>query len=228
MEKVDKPSISPAKNQILGVFAKQPVPGKVKTRLSPPLSALEAANLYQVALTETLRRLRYHSKQPEYELVICYCGERRWFEDAFPDIPLVLQQGENLGERMGTCLDAWLQNGYERAMLIGSDTPDLPLDYINQAFSALEQAELVIGPATDGGYYLIGERVHQPQLFSQITWSTDAVLKQTLAKAQQANVRHHLLPEWDDLDDLPALQRLLKRSPLSDTAAQAQAVLSGT
>ncbi len=222
MDKVDNSPLTATKNQILGIFAKQPLPGQVKTRLCPPLSAVQAAQVYTASLVETIKRLR---SDDDYHLAICYSGERRWFQENFPDILLFEQQGEDLGIRMAQRLCDWLTSGYERAVLIGSDAPDLPRQRIDQAFDALRQVDVVHGPAGDGGYYLVGESVHHPQLFSQISWSTSRVLQQTLNRAQQLGIPCASLEPWDDLDDYADLLQLLQRSPQSQTAGQIRTVL---
>lgn len=223
MEKVDKCLLDPTKNRILGIFAKQPLPGMVKTRLCPPLTPEQAADLYRVCLQETVARMQSLSG---CELAICYSGDKDWFATTFPGVRLVPQHGRDLGERMARCLSDWLTAGYKAAALIGSDAPDLPLERIELAFSALESADLVHGPALDGGFYLVGETTHQAQLFQEISWSTGAVLEQTLVKATQLGLRSVLLEPWDDLDDLPALLRLVARTPRSSTAIHITRVLN--
>ena len=120
---------------------------------------------------------------------------------------------------MATALQGFLHRGYRQAVLIGSDAPDLPLALIAQAFQALQQSEVVIAPATDGGYVLIGEARHHPQLFAEIAWSTAAVLPETLRRLEQLQVSATILDVWDDLDDLPSLENFLRRSPQTKTAA---------
>ena len=159
------------------------------------------------------------------DLAICYSGDKDWFAAAFPDIYLVPQRGEGLGERLAQRLANWLATGYDAAVLIGSDAPDLPTERVEQAFSALEGADLVLGPAVDGGYYLVGESTHNDQLYSGIAWSTGKVLEQTLTKATKLGLSSTLLQDWDDLDDLPALLRLVDRSPHSVTAKHVRTVL---
>jgi len=225
VEKVDKYRSDTTKKRILGIFAKQPVPGKVKTRLCPPLTPEQAADLYRVCLQETVTRMVSISG---CELAICYSGNEDWFATTFPGVKLVPQCGGDLGERMARCLSDWLATGYEAALLIGSDAPDLPLERIEQAFFALETANLVYGPAVDGGYYLVGEATHHALLFDGISWSTGKVLEQTLAKAEQLGVRSMLLEPWDDLDDLPALMRLMSRTPDSSTAIHVATVLNNS
>ena len=222
MEKVDKSRPNTIKKRILGVFAKQPLPGMVKTRLCPPLTPEQAADLYRVSLQETVTRMR---ALPNCELVICYSGDENWFAATFPGITLMPQRGSDLGARMAQCLSDRLAAGYDATVLIGSDAPDLPLARIEQAFKALEDAALVYGPALDGGYYLVGEAVHHAQLYQDIAWSTGRVLEQTLARAAQLGVCPVLLESWDDLDDLPALLRLVARTPHSLTAIHAERVL---
>ncbi len=222
MGKVDKQLPGITKNRIAGVFAKQPLPGMVKTRLCPPLSPRQAADLYRICLQETVSRM---GSLTGCELALCYSGDEDWFAHNFPGVMLVPQCGEELGERMAQCLSHWLATGYEAALLIGSDTPDLPLERIEQAFSALVNADLVHGPAVDGGYYLVGESIHHPQLYQGIAWSTGKVLEQTLAKAARLDLRSVLLEPWDDLDDLSALRRLMARTPHSATAIHARKIL---
>ena len=219
---VDNLQQKPLKKSILGVFAKQPVAGQVKTRLCPPLSLGQAASLYTVSLQETVARMQAGSG---YDLAICYAGEQHWFEEAFPEVTLVAQRGDDLGTRMANALAGFLVQGYRRAVLIGSDAPDLPLEMVDQAFVALSRFELVLGPAADGGYYLVGESVHHQELFEGIHWSTGTVLEETLARAHGAKVSTARLAGWEDLDDLPALRRFLERSPSSRTAGYLRAEL---
>ena len=222
VEKVENSHAKQVKKQILGIFAKQPVSGRVKTRLCPPLTAQQAASLYLVSLQETVARMQTLTS---CDLAICYCGDRDWFAATFPGVLLVPQYGDNLGERMAGTLSRWLTEGYDAAVLIGSDAPDLPFERIEQAFRTLETADLVHGPSVDGGYYLVGESRHHDQLFTGITWSSSKVLEQTLVRVAALGLRSVLLPDWDDIDDVAALLRLMTRSPHSITAQRARAVL---
>lgn len=212
---VDKTQQKPAKKAILAIFAKQPIPGQVKTRLCPPLDYTKAAALYLEALTETVERVQ---QSQGHDLAICFAGDRQWFAATFPGIMLREQKGADLGERMAGALKDFLSQGYQQAILIGSDIPDLPVERIEQAFFALEEVELVLGPAVDGGYYLVGETTHHPQLFENIPWSSGQVFAQTLDRVKALNLSLEQLAEWEDLDDLAALQRYLQRSPEGRTA----------
>ncbi len=208
--------------RVLGVFAKQPLPGRVKTRLSPPLSAAEAAELYGVFLRETVTAMG----RAGIELVLCYAGDEAYFRCAFPGLPLLPQGEGDLGARMDRALRKLLASGYGAAALIGSDTPDFPVTLIGEAFAALLQAEVVVAPAPDGGYVLIGGRRPVPELFRDIPWSTAGVLAATRRRAAEAAVAYREIGGWEDVDDLASLRRLLKRSPASSSARQAEVYLA--
>lgn len=224
MDTVDNNPQKIEKTAILGIFAKQPVPGQCKTRLCPPLSLTEAAKFYACCLNETVARLQ--SAASSYQLAICYAGERNWFEREFPGVILVPQQGDDLGARMATALHGFLRQGYRQALLVGSDSPDLPLALVEQAISALQRADVVLAPAVDGGYLLIGESRHQPSLFSDIAWSTAQVFSTTWQRIEQQNISAVQLDHWEDLDDLPSLERFLQRSPEATTAVYLRKHLS--
>lgn len=202
-------------SEVLAVFAKQPVAGQVKTRLCPPLAYHEAAAFYEHALREVLDRV---STLSHCDLVICYAGERSWFAEQFPAFRLLSQGGADLGERMEQALAGLFDAGYRRAVLIGSDLPDLPLKEIHQAFALLQDVDVVYGPARDGGYYLVGESTHCPALFQDIPWSTEVVLTESLRRAATVGMFTARLPVYEDLDDMAAVTNFLERSPLSPTA----------
>lgn len=205
------------KTQVVGVFAKQPVSGRVKTRLCPPLSPCQAAALYETSLRETVGNMA----DRDFDLVLFYDGDVEWFRTAFPSLRLKRQQGDDLGERMARALQQ-LQGDYQKTALIGSDSPDLPPAMIEEALAALESDGLVVIPARDGGYILVGEQGHHPGLFREIPWSTAGVLRTTRRRAAEQSLRLEEVGEWEDLDDLSSLQRLLQRSPSSRTATFAR------
>ncbi len=207
MEKVDN-------SAILGVFAKAPVVGQVKTRLCPPLDFEQATQLYRQILDETIQRFTGQF----FTLVICYAGSEDYFSDNYPQLARQPQQGCDLGERMANALQGFLAAGYRQAVLIGSDSPDLPLTHIAQAFDALQQSDVVIAPADDGGYVLIGESTHQPQLFEQMPWSQEGLMPQTKRVLDLHRINWQQLPGWEDIDDAVSLRRLLQRSPGSLSA----------
>jgi uncharacterized protein len=131
---------------------------------------------------------------------------------------LVPQQGRDLGQRQAALLAGLLADGHTGAIAVGSDSPTLPIEYIADAARVLEAetADLVIGPAADGGYYLIGLTRAEPALFIDIPWSSDRVMDLTMAKARRLALRTHVLPAWFDVDtesDLRRLDQEVRASP---------------
>lgn len=198
----------------LGVFVKEPIPGRVKTRLTPPLTSDQAAELYRVALHETVERV----ETAGFDVVLFYSGGEAYFETAFPALPRIRQSDGDLGARMVAALERLHQSRPAAAALIGSDSPDLPLPQIEAVFTALQTSDVVTIPASDGGYVLIGTRQPNPQVFQDIDWSTEKVLAQTRQRAVQAGLDYTERGGWEDVDDIDSLQRLLNRSPGSATA----------
>lgn len=207
----------------LGIFVKEPVAGKVKTRLTPPLSSDQAAELYRVALHETVERMQAAS----CTLVLFYAGDEEYFRRAFPSLQRIRQSEGDLGCRMTAAFNWMFGNRAVASALIGSDSPDLPLTQIDAAFAALKQNDVVTIPASDGGYILIGSRHSHPGIFRGIDWSTEKVLSQTRRQARAHGLDFAELGEWEDVDDIISLQRLLLRSPDSATAAHARHHLGG-
>jgi len=207
--------------RVLGVFAKQPLAGRVKTRLCPPLSPQQARSLYQVALQETVTRFAASSAA----LVLCCAGRRSWFTRAFPGVPLYSQGRGDLGSRLTRATRAWFAAGGAPVAVAGADSPDLPLTLIEAAFAALESADVAAVACRDGGYALLTLRQSVPALFAGIPWSTPEVLAATHRRASELGLRFAVVGDWDDLDDLAALQRLVVRSPSCRTAQFARAHL---
>ncbi|MHB1398559.1 MAG: TIGR04282 family arsenosugar biosynthesis glycosyltransferase [Trichloromonadaceae bacterium] len=208
----------PKMRRAVGIFAKQPLPGQVKTRLCPPLNAAEAAVLYRVSLEETVQRLSAGPWTP----VLFFAGEASYFQQHFPGQILCPQAGGGLGARLERALQTLLQAGCRSALLVGSDSPDLPLALLDEAFAALEAVDAVVSPAGDGGYVLIGASRHHPELFQQIPWSSDQVLGLTRQRALAAGISLQELSGWEDVDDIDSLRALLRRSPDSATACYAR------
>jgi len=196
--------------KVLGVFAKQPVPGKVKTRLTPPLSMPEAAAFYQVMLRQTVERVQQIlSLTP----VLIYDGDRRWFVDQYPDLLCLPQVAGDLGSRLQAASHQLFSCGAEKVALMGSDSPDLPLSRIEQAFQLLDSVDSSIIPASDGGYVLVGMSRLCPELFEAIPWSTASVLAKTKQQAAKFCTSLKILPSWFDVDRQEDLSRLVERTP---------------
>lgn len=210
-------------NRALLVIAKRPAAGQTKTRLSPPLSLEQAAALYECFLRDTLDLAR---RVPNVTRLINYLPNdaEHYFHALAPDYELLLQTGQDLGERLDFALTHCLQNGFDRAVIMDSDSPTLPADYVVQAFNVLEDADVVLGPCVDGGYYLIGLKKPQPRLLLQVKMSTPFVVRDTLEIARQENLKTVLLPEWFDVDTVTELDQL--RSALERDGDGAQATRS--
>jgi len=200
----------PAGGRLLLQFAREPVPGAVKRRMLPALDAEAACALHVSLLTHTARQL---AAVPRCERELWVAGD-----PAHPALRQALapggararrQVGVDLGERMHHALRTALQR-VPRAVLVGSDCPGLDAAYVEEAFSALATADLVLGPALDGGYVLIGARRLDWRLFEGVSWGTGKVLAQTLARADALRWDVALLAPRRDIDrpgDLAAWER---------------------
>ncbi|MCO6451463.1 MAG: TIGR04282 family arsenosugar biosynthesis glycosyltransferase [Caldilineales bacterium] len=188
------------------VVAKRPAAGQTKTRLSPPLGADTAASLYECFLHDVLDIMR---RVPDVQPAVAYlpADARGFFQTLAPDMRLTPQQGQSLGERLDNLLQSALQE-FDRAVVMSSDSPTLPAAYVTEAFARLESADVVLGPCSDGGYYLIGLKRPQPVLLCEVQMSTPHVLTDTLAQAAKLDLTVSLLPEWYDVDTVTDLQRL--------------------
>ena len=192
------------------LFAKAPEPGQVKTRLCPPLTPVEAAELQRACLRDLWTRLGALASP---HVVLCHhppeAGER--FRDLIGGEPDLLAQSEgDLGHRLTAAFAALFGRGLGPVVAIGADSPDLPLEFIAQALDALRagQCEVALGPAADGGYTLIGLHSLQPAVFEAIPWSTSQVFSATRERCRQADLRVLTVPEWYDVDDAASLARL--------------------
>ena len=198
-----------AAKRTLIVMAKEPSPGKTKTRLSPPLSQEEAKEFYQCSLLDTLELMR---RVDSVVPVIAYSPPEglRYFQTIAPrGFALVPQIGKDLGERLDHVLREHLRSEQQRAVVMNSDGPTLPVEYVQQAFLHLDDpsVDVVLGPSDDGGYYLIGLRRPCSALFDVIM-STATVLRETLERAEQRGLRAVCLPSWFDVDTPEDLRRL--------------------
>ena len=190
------------------VFAKVPRPGEVKTRLTPALSAAEAARLYTAFLRDTLRQvLRLDAKVRLYLAPPLPNGEL----DAVPSgVDVHVQTGDGLGARMEQAFRETLGDGYGRVLVMGSDHPTLPRSFLRRADQALQDSgSLCIGPTKDGGFYLLGMSAFYPQLFDDMSYSHPKVCADTLARAGRTEADVAVLPPWYDVDRPRDLGQLL-------------------
>jgi hypothetical protein len=189
------------------VVAKRPEPGQAKTRLSPPLTAQQAADLYEAFLCDTLHLIR---RVPGVRPILAYLPDEAagYFRSLAPDFDLLPQRGADLGARLDHALTHCLTHGFRQAVIMDSDSPTLPAAYLVRAFAALEAADVVLGPCDDGGYYLIGLKRPAPRLLRQVKMSTPDVVRDTLALAAAENLSVAQLPAWYDVDTASDLERL--------------------
>lgn len=205
------PSGHSTKNALI-VFAKAPVAGNVKTRLSPLLTEEEAANLYGAFLQDALQA--YSAKEA---FGLSDSVAVRLYLPAGDELPAHLvpesatlhrQKGESLGPRMLRAFVETFSAGFERIVVVGTDHPTLPPAFVGEAFRALAQPlTITIGPSADGGYYLLGMNDLYPSLF-EMEYSHQSVFGDTMARAGNENAHTVILPEWYDVDDVQALRRL--------------------
>jgi uncharacterized protein len=225
VDKVDntaKRSLFEQSRPVIGLFAKQPVPGQVKTRLTPPLKPDQACRLYQTALQETLAIL-CSSGVP---VTLCYAGEHRWFRQNFPGQTLLAQVGEDLGTRMTRAVEELFAVGFGPVLLAGSDSPDLPASRVVDVLAHLAETDVVTVPSDDGGYAVIGLRRPTTAVFATIPWSTAGVQDAIRLRCRQLGLSYAETASWYDLDDMEDLRRLVTRSPASRTARQIASELS--
>jgi uncharacterized protein len=199
----------------LAVMTKAPQAGRVKTRLTPPLSPEEAAALNTCFLRDTAAAIARTTNERKAQCIAVYTpvGAEAAYVGILPDkFALVPQRGEAFGERLSAATEDLLQLGFDSLCLIDSDSPTVPEKAFAQAveFLARPGDSVVLGPSDDGGYYLIGLKKLHCRLFETIDWSTERVLEQTIEAAREINVPVHLLPTWYDVDDRRTLSRLCR------------------
>ena len=193
---------------VLMIFCKAPVPGQVKTRLIPDLTAEQAAELHIELSTKTLQRATQSNLCP-VQLWCTPTTDHDFFTASKAAYPLLLkqQQGADLGERMHRAFCSAF-SGYSRALLMGCDCPSMTEQDLEQALIALNQEnDVVLAPAEDGGYVMIGLTRPHPELFDNMPWGTERVLAQTRARIKRYKLRHHELNEQWDLDTPKDLER---------------------
>lgn len=189
------------------VFAKAPVAGQVKTRLAKTIGEQDAAILYRNMISRTLE-LATRIAPGGTELWVTPDSTHPFFAECAArfGVAIKLQTGSDLGERMARALSCSLREG-RPALLIGTDCPEYSEDYLREAWAALQaDCDVVLGPAADGGYVLVGGRAPCDDMFRDISWSTPQVLAQTRAKLRDAGIRWHELNPLRDLDCADDLQ----------------------
>ena len=185
------------------VMAKAPVPGFAKTRLVPPLSFEQAAELQRCLTSDVLERPWANGPR-----VLAVAGTSENFASCVEaGWRLTPQRGADLGERLSHASREATDGGADAVVFLGTDSPDLPDALRGAIVPALEAAEVVIGPAFDGGYYTIGSRGHLPWLFEGMPWSEATLFDATLEACARHGARVGLLPAWYDIDNIADLRR---------------------
>jgi uncharacterized protein len=205
--------MAPDKERCLLVMVRAPIRGRVKSRMALSLDEEIVLDLYRAFVLDTLAT----ASALLIPVVVCFEPAdatdevARWLGDGFT---YLAQKGEDLGQRMENAFRHLFSEGYQCAVLVGSDTPDLPEELIREAFVSLKQKDAVIGPARDGGYYLIGFKGDRllPEVFQDIPWGEDCVFPRTMDFFRKHLYDVHILAEWHDMDRVEDLGHLMGKT----------------
>lgn len=203
------PPAGPQADAII-ILAKAPIPGEVKTRMCPPLTPDEAASLHGSLVMDAVENTR--SLRGFDIFLACSPGRDHLFFQTLAArhrLHLEDQVGEDLGQRMDHAVTTVLNRGYRSVLLVGTDIPHLSARTYTHAREALQANDVVLGPTRDGGYYLVGMKKSMPELFADISWSTDRVLTQSLARAEQLGLGVALLDPKRDIDTVNDLREVV-------------------
>ena len=209
------------------VVAKAPQPGVSKTRLCPPLTPDQASHLAAAFLRDTLSNVTLAGLSPR---IVCrgMTDQQELRRLVGPLTHVSIQSGAGLGDALEGAFREGVADGFAAVAVLGADSPTLPVLVIREAFAALTNgADVALGPAEDGGYYLLAARGVHPSLFYDMPWSTSGVASETLRRCRALGLRTHVLPAWYDVDDAASVAILrmdLRRLPVS-TAPNTRAAL---
>ena len=208
-----RPTLIPSGRCALAVMTKAPRAGQVKTRLVPPLTADEAAELNKCFLRDTASGISSATMNNDASGIAVYTpiGAESAYNDILPgDFSLLPQRGVDFGERLCFAAQDLFRCGFDSVCLIDSDSPTVPAENFSKAVELLKPNgdRILLGPCDDGGYYLIGLKKPHRALFERIDWSTKRVFDQTLHRAREIDLEVELLPTGYDIDDAASLRRL--------------------
>jgi rSAM/selenodomain-associated transferase 1 len=200
------------------IMMKYPKVGRVKARLAQSIGDESATNLYRMFIRDTLTTVQ-DLDIPFYIAVHPPESQKQFAKWIGPSYQIFQQQGIDIGERLQSGFTTMFERGYKQVIALASDSPDLPIEILREAVSALQSHKAVIGPASDGGYYLIGlSHDHSiPGAFEDISWSTETVFRETLSKIKSVTQRVHILPEWADIDTKSDLQKFYEKHRLQNS-----------
>ena len=208
------------------IFAREPKKGQVKTRLAQAVSQEKALDLYKAFLKDTLTLAK---KVRSVRKILAYDSNNScpYLKKVGTGLYFHHQKGETLGARMIEAINFCKSNfSSAQTVIVGTDSPHLPLSFIKQSFGALKKADVVLGPSEDGGFYLIGMRKIEPKIFRGVIWSSPSVLRKTLMNAKRLGLKTELLESFFDIDtqeDLTKLKDFLKNK--RNVALETQRVL---
>jgi uncharacterized protein len=185
------------------LFVRNPVLGQVKTRLAASIGRNNALEIY--------KRLLEHTRLITANLA---CDKYVFYADGIMQQDIWdneiyqkrIQEGADLGERMAQAFQSLFSSGYKEVLIIGSDCYELSQEHLEKAFETLHEVDIVLGPATDGGYYMLGLKEPAPAIFTNMTWSSSGVFSETINRLKKLNRRYRLMPVRNDVDeekDLP-------------------------
>ena len=200
----------------VAVMAKASTPGRVKTRLTPPLTPDQAAKLNSAFLADTIDNLALAGRRAAIDPFIAFgpIGAGPLFQHRFDEsVGLMEVSFPNFGDCLLTTVSLLLERGYGSVCVLNSDGPDLPTELLVQAATNLGRPgdRVVLGPSLDGGYYLLGLKARHARLFEEITWSTELVFKETLERASELGIEVTTLAPWYDVDDADTLRLFVDR-----------------
>lgn len=197
------------------IMMKYPELGKVKSRLAKSIGEEAATNLYRAFIQDTLSTVQSLDIPHHIAMYPLESQEKfsKWLGSSFEFFP---QQGANLGERLQNGFTKMFEKGYHQVIALASDCPDLPIEILQSAVSQLQSDKVVIGPAPDGGYYLIGfsSDLFIPDAFVDVAWSTESVFQETMSRIESITDQIHVLPEWQDIDTKSQLQKFYETHQL--------------
>ena len=193
-------------------FMKYPERGLVKNRLAEELGDDLTVRLYSNFVLDVLETCQ----MVEAETIIAYSisnnmkNKKLFWNGEFKDFP---QKGDDPGKKIFNAMSEASKMGYKKCVVIGTDSPDLPAAVIGEAFEMLNECDAVIGPGSDGGYYLLGlaQDKIDPKIFEKIKWGSPSVFEDIHRNIKKCGLTNHVLPEWDDIEDINDLKRYYSR-----------------
>jgi len=212
---------SPTSDAVILLFLKAPVPGQVKTRLARDIDEHGAAEIYDILVQSQLQRLpRGYALEIHFAPADAGSLFPAWLGDRFDYYP---QVDGDLGDRLQHAIHAAFGRGASEVICIGADCPSLLPIHFEQAREALrsDQCDVVLGPSTDGGYYLIGLRQPDHALFNNVRWSSAQTLEDTIANAREAELKVHTLEKMSDIDEIEDLRAAVRSGHLPPTCLPA-------